>query len=351
VRTLIISDLHLGNRAHSDVLRLPGPRAQLLEAVDGVDRLVLLGDTIELMTRLPRRSMALAEPILRELGQRLGSGREVIFVPGNHDAPLVRSWALDRGERLGPSERVDPQASRALSRVMSWLEPAQITVQYPGVWLDDRVWATHGHYLDRHLIPESAFGIPRGRLEPDRHAVAPGLPIEYERGRRTRRQRSGHSRRSREGLLARLAARPVATVLEAAAEVLRSATMPQVPVMMMNAQLAPLTAWAIDTQMRHAALAAMAHVAARLQVSADWIVFGHVHRVGPLAGDRWPADGRSGAPRLLNTGSWLYEPLLVDRATPPHPYWPGGAVMLETGREPRALGLLDELGHAELHSR
>ena len=45
------------------------------------------------------------------------------------------------------------------------------------------------------------------------------------------------------------------------------------------------------------------------------------------------------------------EPLLIDRATPPHPYWPGGAVMLETGQEPRALGLLDGLGHAELRRR
>jgi hypothetical protein len=41
----------------------------------------------------------------------------------------------------------------------------------------------------------------------------------------------------------------------------------------------------------------------------------------------------------------------VDRASPPHPYWPGGAVLLESGRAPRALGLLDELGPAELTGR
>ena len=51
---------------------------------------------------------------------------------------------------------------------------------------------------------------------------------------------------------------------------------------------------------------------------------------------------------MLNTGSWVYEPLLLGRATPPHPYWPGGAVILEPGQEPRAVGLLDELSLNQL---
>ena len=62
----------------------------------------------------------------------------------------------------------------------------------------------------------------------------------------------------------------------------------------------------------------------------SWVVFGHVHRLGPLPGDdlaEWRGPG--GRPRILNTGSWLYEPLLVHRARPPHPYWPGGAVLIE----------------------
>ena len=46
---------------------------------------------------------------------------------------------------------------------------------------------------------------------------------------------------------------------------------------------------------------------------------------------------------MLNTGSWVHEPILVHGATPPHPYWPGGAVWLESGAPPRAAGLLDGL--------
>lgn len=340
VRTLIISDLHLGNRGGRDVLRRAAPRDRLLQAIDGVDRLVLLGDTIELMTRNPRHSLTVAEPVLRDLGRRLGSEREVILVPGNHDAPLVRSWALQRGRQLGLDERVGPAVTQALARVTSWLAPARVSVRYPGVWLEDRVWVTHGHYLDRHLLPESAFGLPRGRLRAS-SAGASASPFEYEAGRRRRR---GSASRAPQRLLSRLAARPLATTLELSAELLRAATVPQLPMLLQRARLAPLTARLIDAQMRHASLIAMAQVASRLGVQADWVVFGHVHRNGPRDGEPWP----DGATRLLNTGSWLYEPLLLDRTMPPHPYWPGGAVVLESGRPPRAIGLLDELDPGQL---
>jgi UDP-2,3-diacylglucosamine pyrophosphatase LpxH len=337
LRTLVISDLHLGNRARHDVLRRAAPRQALLDALDGVDRLVLLGDTVELMARHPAGSLRVAEPILRAIGQRLGPEREVIFVPGNHDEPLVRAWALAQGRRLTPDASVDPDASPALRRILSWLAPASVRVNYPGVWLTDRVWATHGHYLDRHLVPQSAFGLLRGR--PARRPDRPARPIEYERGRH-RGGRSGHS------LLDRALSRPVATLLESLAELLRAATLPRVPRLLMDVRMAPLTAKLIDTQMRHASIPAMARVVQRLRIDADYVVFGHVHRRGPIAGQRWWRG--DGGPRFLNTGSWLYEPLLVDRATPPHPYWPGGAVLVEPGHEPRAVGLLDGLGADQL---
>ena len=81
--------------------------------------------------------------------------------------------------------------------------------------------------------------------------------------------------------------------------------------------------------MRRASIPALACVAHRLGVGADWVLFGHVHRCGPLAGDDpegWRGPG--GSPRIANTGSWVYEPLLVNHISPPHPYWPGGAIRL-----------------------
>jgi UDP-2,3-diacylglucosamine pyrophosphatase LpxH len=329
VRTLVVSDLHLGNRGHRDVLRIAEARERLLVAVAGAERLVLLGDTVELVHRQPLRSMIAAEPVLRALGETLGPDREVVMVPGNHDAALLRGWALAQGAQLRASDAVPPTASPALERIVSWLAPARVRVSYPGVWLGDRIWATHGHYLDHHLLPDSAFGV----LRPAGHDVRATSPMEYERLHR-------HGTRSREPLPARLVNRPVATVIQTALESLRV-----LPQMLLSTGMAPVTAKVLDVQMRRGATPAMARVADHLGIDADWVLFGHVHRRGPIGDEPWPnGDG----PRLINTGAWLYESLLVDRATAPHPYWPGGAVLLEDGRAPRSVGLLDDVGAEQL---
>ena len=86
-------------------------------------------------------------------------------------------------------------------------------------------------------------------------------------------------------------------------------------------------------------------------VDAEWVVYGHVHRNGPREGDEvalW--SGPDGRPRLANTGSWIYEPLLLHRGGAPHPYWPGGAVVIDGDGDPTAVGLLDGLDVAALHA-
>jgi hypothetical protein len=113
--------------------------------------------------------------------------------------------------------------------------------------------------------------------------------------------------------------------------------------------LAPLTSRVLGAQMRRAAIPALARVTHRLGVDADWVVFGHVHRLGPMPADD-PAfwQGRDGRLRIANTGSWIYEPLLLHRAAPPHPYWPGGAIRVDDDGDPQAMGLLDWLGASAL---
>jgi hypothetical protein len=126
--------------------------------------------------------------------------------------------------------------------------------------------------------------------------------------------------------------------------------MPRVPRRLLDRRIAPLTAMLLGAQVRHASMPALSRVVHRLGVDADWVIFGHVHRRGPLARDddqRWRGPG--GQPRIVNTGSWVYEPLLLHRAVPPHPYWPGGAVVLRDGHEPETIGLLDHLDAAVLH--
>ena len=341
MRTLVVSDLHLGARLQRDVLRREVALDALLGAFDRVERLVLLGDVLELLEGRPRPVMEVAEPVLRAIGARLGGGREVIVVPGNHDAALMRPWLVLRGVPSAVDAQVPADASPILERLVSWLEPAHVRVHYPGVWLSDGVWATHGHYLDRHLLPEAAFGIARGLL--GRLPRDGAAPVDYERA-------GGPSLTRLEALLTRWLPRPLAALFDDLAEVLRAATMPGFPQRMLSHRIAPLTVRLLGAQMRRASIPALARVVHRLGVDAESVIFGHVHRCGPLNADdpqEWRGPG--GRPRIVNTGSWVYEPLLVHRATPPHPYWPGGAILLEEGGEPRAIGLLDHLEAAELH--
>jgi UDP-2,3-diacylglucosamine pyrophosphatase LpxH len=337
VRTLVVSDLHLGSRRGHDVLTRPAPLARLLDALEGIEHLVLLGDIVELAEGRSVQALAVAEPVLRAIGARLGQDGAATIVPGNHDGRLIRAWARANGSELTPETEVPRDASPVLARVAAWLDPARVRVSYPGVWLRERVWATHGHYLDRHLLPESAFGLARGllgRMPSDRVT-----PTDYEHGRRP----------SLSGTI-RWLPRPLVALLDDLAELARASTMPRVPRRLFHRRLAPFTSTLLSAQMSRASIPALARVVHRLGVDADWVVFGHVHRLGPLAGDRasqWQGPG--GRPRIANTGSWLYEPLLVHRVRPPHPYWPGGAVLLEDGRAPRAVGLLDGLEAGALH--
>jgi hypothetical protein len=333
VRTLVVSDLHLGARLGRDVLRRPPALEALLDALADVDRLVLLGDVVELLEQRPRRAMDRAEPVVRAIAGRLGAGRQVVVVPGNHDAVLVRPSLRAHGVPVSVDAALPLDATPLLERLTSWLAPAAVEVRYPGVWLADGVWATHGHYLDRHLMPESAYGIARGLL--GRLPRDGAHPLDYE-------PVGSPSLTSLEALTL-LLPRPLAAALDDAAEVVRAATMPaRAPRMALG--LAPLTARLLGAQMRRAAIPALARVVHRLGVDADCVLFGHVHRTGPLPGDdpaRW--RGPVGRPRILNTGCWVWEPVLLHGAAPPHPYWPGGAVVLEDGAEPRAVGLLDHL--------
>jgi hypothetical protein len=296
---------------------------------------------VELLEQRAVRAMDVAERILRLIGGTLGVGREVIFVPGNHDRALVAGWIRRVGAGLAPDSRVPVDATSELARVASWLAPAAVRVHYPGVWLAPGVWATHGHYLDRHLLPEAAYGVTRGLLGrlPQRGAT----PIDYEMA-------GGPSFTRFEARVIRALPRPLAALAEDVAELIRASTMPLAPHRLLRPGMARLTASVLGAQMRRASLPALSHVVGRLGVDAEWVLFGHVHRLGPLAGDleaRWRAP--QGRPRLLNTGSWVYEPLLVHNATAPHPYWPGGAVILEDGRPPRAVGLLDAVPARAMH--
>ena len=78
----------------------------------------------------------------------------MIVVPGNHDHHLIEPW-LERRRLEGGAplelEQVGEPEGRAFEALCSHAAPATVRFAYPGLWVRDDVYATHGHYLDRHL--------------------------------------------------------------------------------------------------------------------------------------------------------------------------------------------------------
>jgi predicted phosphodiesterase len=334
LRTLVISDLHLGSRLGRDVLRKRAGLDPLLRALERVDRLVLLGDVVEMLEGRPRVALRLSEPVLREIGDVLGRDREIVVVPGNHDHQLVRPWLRARreaGRPLGLATRVPISSGDLLKDLGRMLAPARVQVRYPGVWLEDRVWATHGHYLDRHLVRDRRLQLTTP--VPERGATA----WHYE-------DAAGASLAALSNMLAATLPERLGERVDRAAGIARSVATAARPVAgaLLTAAHAPLSATAMGLQFRRRGLPAMAEVAARLHLRADHVIFGHLHRMGPRWEDdlaEWsPLDGRRA---LHNAGCWVYEPLLLAGGRPPHPYWPGGAVLIEDDAPPTTIGLLD----------
>src|SRR6478672_10094176 len=140
MRTAIVSDLHLGVASGEDVLREPEVRRILLEEIAGADRVVLLGDVVELRDLALGVALDSARPFFEELGAALGE-REVTIVPGNHDyrlaEPLLDRLSLEGAVGLGLEHHEEAPGAGAGAVIDEWLGPASLRISYPGLWLRD----------------------------------------------------------------------------------------------------------------------------------------------------------------------------------------------------------------------
>jgi hypothetical protein len=356
MRTAVISDLHLGVASDEDVLRAAEVREVLFEEVAGADRLVLLGDAVELRNLPLGPSLERSRPFFAELGERLGD-IEVVMVPGNHDArlaePLLDELSIRDEPQLDLEHRYNPSPG-PLRLIADWLGPAKLQLAYPGVWLRDDVYATHGHYMDVHLTLPRAECVAAALL---RRLLGPlperPTPADYERLLRplygfayglaqvlpaTRRhngpfehwwevlagETKGLSLRARAGR----ASFPAA--VRGLNALLRSDFDPDVS----------------PAAISRSGIAAATELAVRLGIDDRHVITGHTHRGGPSEGEaEWPLP-RGG--RLHNTGSWVFATAFHHPGRPPSPYWPGTVTWVENNHPPRRVQLLLNHPHEDL---
>lgn len=366
MRTAIVSDLHLGAGNDADLLRRDDVLSPLLEALGEADRLVLLGDVIELRDRPLAEALELARPVLARLAE--AAGGELVVVPGNHDHRLVSGWLEQRASRGAPPLRIADRARSGVwpaSELRRMLGSTRVEIHYPGMWIRDDVYATHGHYLDRHLtIPtferlglalvERTLGLGPDAgpdpLEPPEHEPEPDSCDEYERivtpvyaflfslaqadvagptpsGNPSKRiwdsLSGGDSRAGKiRGWL------------------LGSVALPGAVGVANRLGLGPVRADVSPGAITRAGVAAMGEVVERLRIDAAHVLFGHTHRRGPMEDEEeWIGPGET---RLHNTGSWVHSPSLLRSESRGSAYWPGTVAFVDDEGPPRLEHLLDD---------
>jgi hypothetical protein len=347
MRTAILSDLHLGLASGGDLLRHAEIQEALIGEIGGADRVVLLGDVIELREQSVGRALTAARPFFERIGAAL-AGRELILVPGNHDhrlaEPLLEGLDLD-GVPVGLEHQADPSSSLP-AKVAALLGAARLRIAYPGIWLREDVYATHGHYIDLHLKLPRAECIAVALLARIRGPLpAAPTPADYERllqpiyglaygvaqGRRRpigRQQLAAEAAwevlagQRRGGLKRRAARAGFPWAIRALNSALRADFEPEVT----------------PAAIFRSGLEAGLEMARRLGVDDGHLIAGHTQRAGPLPDEPewWLARGGT----LHNTGSWVFSSAFHHPGTPPNSFWPGTVTWLEGDDPPRRVELL-----------
>jgi hypothetical protein len=351
------------------VLREPAALEALTRAVREADRLILLGDLLELRHGPAGDALAVAEGPLRQLGEALGPEREVVMLPGNHDYEVLTGWfdrragrARDNGRvaggatgspaPLGLQTEVCSVPEEILGRLAALMAPARVRVSYPGIWLRDDVYATHGHYADVHTTMPTIERLGAGvmtriagrpadqfRTAEDYEAVlAPIYAWIHATAQRIPPERSGNlhggsvrgwgalTGPGRRGLRRRAMA----------------AGFPLLVAGLNRAGVGPLRPELSGPALRRAGLRGMEAVATRLGILAPYVIFGHTHRAGPLPGDDSSEWRLPGGGQMINTGCWVQEPSFTGPEPSRSPYRVGFAVWVEDApAPPRLVNLLD----------
>jgi UDP-2,3-diacylglucosamine pyrophosphatase LpxH len=362
MRTAIISDLHLGGAAREDVLREAAIRRILFAEIASADRVVLLGDTLELRDLPVGVALASARPFFEKLGEALG-GREVVLVAGNHDhrfaEPLLDELSLRRSCPLALEHLYDPSPGPA-AELDRWLGGAALRFAYPGIWLRKDVYATHGHYMDAHLsLPRAECLAAAVVMRASGGVPSPAGPADYERVLRPIYGLAWGVAQVRPTGLAEARGRPSEAAWKLlsgkdeargrGSQLARAALRAGFPAGIRGLNRLLRTEFEADISQQaifRSGVAAASELATRLQINAAHVITGHTHRAGPHDDEgEWQLPGGG---RLHNTGNWIFATAFHHPGRPPGPYWPGTVTWLEDEAPPRRVQLLTERSHAEL---
>ena len=296
----------------------------------------------------------------RELAGALGAGGRGRDRAGQpRPPPAARlARAARRTARAAAARARRPRSTGASGsrwrRSPGWFAPATVRARYPGVWLRDDVYATHGHYGDRHTtVPilerlgaglMARVGRERDGGPAQRRGLRGGARADVRLDRRGRAER----RRARRAAAAASRCGPGARSRApgAGGRPRPAGVAVAFPVGGRRAQPGRARAAPRRRLGRRAAPRRAAGVRARC--SRGWACRRRARdlRATPTAPGRCPATTRSSGPRaggaaMLNTGCWVYERGFLGDDPQRSPYRPGSARSSKTSAPaPRAASTL-----------
>lgn len=363
MRSLVISDSHLGAWTGDDLLAYPWAREVLRPQLERADEVVLLGDFLDLLFSTVEHAFDRADGIVELLAQTL-PGKRLVWLAGNHDHHiLVRRLESLIELQIATGESYDELRERWRAGfffeayLRRRLPDTQIEVAYPSYRVGE-VILSHGHYLDgevRGSVPNRLLQggfwrlaggrTPNPKIEEYEAALVPLTELlfvaaQLPKGAPAEQRIQSELRRI--GRLAATAAAPgreLARLCRLAGGRLRREPKPPAPPP--DYELARVIAPGSSVM---PSVRAYARVCRHLGWDQDvsWFVFAHTHQ--PLDGVRVTDTGD--APRFWNTGCWIYEPTtdsVADYLNYLDHNWPGSAVVIDTeehGGEPQLLELL-----------
>ncbi len=322
---------------------------------------MILGDGLELRESPHREAAEIAGPAFSDLGEALGPDGEIVLMAGNHDHGLVAGWIDARLQTepagfLGLEHRIAPAEAGALAASLAeHARPARLEVAYPGIWLRDDVYALHGHWADVHSTVPTFERLAAGAMTRWVVTMPPGgaTPDDYEAilsplyaWMHALTQRSEHrvlsagagaSARawvmlSGGGRRRRLRALALGAGYSAAIAVVN------------RLGIGPVERDLSGAALRRGGLHGLREVLRRLDVTAPHVIWGHSHRSGPWPGDDGAEWTTPAGTRILNAGSWVYEPHYLGASpSSSSPYYPGTAVLVEDAAPPRLIRLLADV--------
>lgn len=166
---MVISDTHFGAWTGEPLLQHEWARRRIGDALEGVDKLVLLGDLFDFLFSSVENAFAQADGFFSLLAEKM-AGKRIVFSCGKHDHHIIVrelrtavELKVIAGNEVALAEALATQRNFFQRFLDCRLPGGESVIAYPTYQVGD-VLCCHGHYLDAHMTGSLADRLLTGAI-------------------------------------------------------------------------------------------------------------------------------------------------------------------------------------------